>query len=305
MTVPRGCHKKLRIRWWRALSPVLLLLTTCSRDVLNLGKAGFPYAFDPPGLIAELIVSGTQNNNPTLTGDLLEIYFTTGGMSTPQEVWVAQRSSRTEPFRSPTLVVAASAPEVRETSSAISPDGLTLWFASERAGGLGDLDVWRTTRADTGSAWSVPTNLANLNSASRDLPRPPGLHGLAMPVASDRAAPPAYRTMIARRASVAEEFDLPVPIPELADLDDAVDGFMTDDGLLLFLSIGSPGDLFVVQRFSETERFGAPIALNALNTADAESDPWWSPDRTEFYFTSERGDGTRQIYRSTVHRRTP
>src|SRR3990172_12692251 len=34
-----------------------------------------------------------------------------------------------------------------------SPDGLSLYFASDRAGGYGQLDIWVAYRADTGDAW--------------------------------------------------------------------------------------------------------------------------------------------------------
>ncbi len=294
----------LRKRNLSAVSPTFLFLAACSNDVLTLGKGtAFPYGFDPPRLVGELITPGTENNNPTLTGDLLDIYFTTGG-DNGQDVWLAQRSSRTETFRAPTLVAAASSPD-RETSSAISPDGLSLWFASERPGGLGDLDIWRTTRSDRAGPWSEPTNLASLNSAFRDLPRPPGLHGLTMPMASDRVDPPAYRTMLASRPTTAADFGAPMPIPEFAGLSDIVDGCLTEDGLFLFLSTGTPGDLVVVQRSAATEPFGAPIPLTALNTAAYEADPWLSPDRTQFFFTSDRADGTRQIYVSTVYLLAP
>jgi hypothetical protein len=47
------------------------------------------------------------------------------------------------------------------------------------------------------------------------------------------------------------------------------------------------------------------VPLSELNSTDLESDPWMSPDQTEFYFASERGDGTLQIFVSAVHPRRP
>src|SRR4029077_18458345 len=88
-----------------------------------------------------------------------------------------------------------------ETSAAISADGLTLWFGSDRPGGSGDLDIWMTTRATRGAAWSAPSNLKALSSANKDIPRPPGQHGLVMPPASDRATPGLYQTYLSERAS--------------------------------------------------------------------------------------------------------
>jgi len=42
-----------------------------------------------------------------------------------------------------------------------SPDGLALYFASSRAGGLGKQDIWRTFRATLQSAWGAAENLAS------------------------------------------------------------------------------------------------------------------------------------------------
>ncbi len=51
---------------------------------------------------------------------------------------------------------------------AISPDGNTLVFASDRPGGLGGMDLWQSTR--NGSGWSVPTNLgAEVNTPDNEL----------------------------------------------------------------------------------------------------------------------------------------
>jgi hypothetical protein len=49
-------------------------------------------------------------------------------------------------------------------------DGLEIFFDSNRAGGLGGLDLWTSTRGSTADAWSTPTNLGvDVNSAVNDL----------------------------------------------------------------------------------------------------------------------------------------
>lgn len=51
---------------------------------------------------------------------------------------------------------------------ALHPDGVTLYLASRRPGGLGGADIW--TSARQGSTWTVPVNLgAPINSAGSDL----------------------------------------------------------------------------------------------------------------------------------------
>ena len=57
-----------------------------------------------------------------------------------------------------------------ESDPVYSPDELTLYFASDRAGGHGNTDVWKATRPDTTSPFGAPVNVTELNGASDDAP---------------------------------------------------------------------------------------------------------------------------------------
>lgn len=61
-----------------------------------------------------------------------------------------------------------------------SPDGLSLYQASNRPGGRGGLDIWVATRPSAGAPWGAPTNLGEpVNSAADDFcPTPVGKRGL-------------------------------------------------------------------------------------------------------------------------------
>ena len=57
-----------------------------------------------------------------------------------------------------------------EQHPALSKDGLSLYFASSRAGGCGGTDIWVTQRASVDSAWETPFNLGcDINSSANDL----------------------------------------------------------------------------------------------------------------------------------------
>lgn len=284
-------------------------MVACSSDTLVLGaEMPAPYRFGAPTAIDELSVEA-KADNPSLTADLLEIYFTAGNAPGPGgEIWSASRDVASEPFRDPMRLeapIAAEPDSSLETSPIISADGLTLWFASDRAGGLGDLDIWFATRPARTQPWSAPVNLQALNSADKEIPRPPGMRQRVMPLASDRERPGLYQIYFAERAAIATPFQGPDPIEELAFAEQStVDGFLTDDGLLLFYAIGpefGPADLFVASRRAITDPFELPVPLSDLNTASDERDPWLSQDGRQFFFASDRS-GRYEIYVAEAHR---
>ena len=87
--------------------------------------------FGAPLLVAELATSET-NENPTLTSDLLEIFWISQRPGGPGhgDVWHATRTSPTSKFTSAEVVTEVSL-DSKEKSAAVSGDGLTLWFASD------------------------------------------------------------------------------------------------------------------------------------------------------------------------------
>jgi hypothetical protein len=311
------------------LAIVLIAGPACDDQLIRLGStAPIPFHFGAPTLVPEL-ASSSRTDNPTLTADLLEIYFTTNRDSaTAGDVWCARRASPADPFGTPAPVSGVNS-DTFETSSAIARDGLTLWFGSDRPGGTGEVDIWESRRDTRDSAWSAPMNLVGLNTTAADIPRPTGLHDLVMPMASTKVTPKNqvegnYQTYWASRPNLGAPFATPVAIPEL-DFQDrsTVDGFLTDDGLTFFFSsspraLGSDGggagaldagpdadagvpssDLFVAFRRHVTEPFTVTQPLTDLNTAYDERDPWLSPDGKVFYFTSDR-DGVLNIYVASV-----
>jgi hypothetical protein len=311
---------------WSAARWLLVAAAGCTsgRTVVLGEEMPLPYHFGTPQIVAELAAPPARTDNPTLTGDLLEIYFTTDRVSGNGDVWFAQRASPTAPFGAPAPVTAVNT-DAFETSSAISTDGLTLWFGSDRPGGAGANDVWVTTRAARSAPWSTPVNVVSLNSPVDDIPRPPGQHGLVMPLASQRTDP-IYETYLATRAAPGAPFGTPVAIPTLTFSDrSTVDGFLTDDGLTMFFSsahmtagdagvdastidadgsapdggVVTTGDLYVAWRRSVDEEFSATQPLSDLNTPGDERDPWLTPDGRTLYFTSDRS-GVLTIYTAPV-----
>jgi len=137
----------------RVVALAALPFVACSADdTVTLGRAAPDPLFGDGGRPVDKINSNGDDEDPTLTADLLQIYFTSRrpGGSGNGDIWFATRASRTLPFDIDTLNPAVGEEvnsEYQELSPAISRDGLTLWLASDRPGGLGGLDIWQTERS--------------------------------------------------------------------------------------------------------------------------------------------------------------
>jgi hypothetical protein len=280
----------------------LLLATACGGDVLTLGQGSPQPAFGDGGQrVANINTLDYDEDSPTLTGDLLQIFFTSdrGGGMGGVDVWYATRRDRTLAFGSPSPLEAANSADT-EVSPAISADGLTLWVGSDRPDGAGNLDIWRITRSARDAAWGPIENVSALNSPEDDIPRPLGQGARVMPFASRRDAPDAeYQTFFALRDDSLGEFrDVEPAASSWAAGAGVMDACMSEDGLLVFFNDRAYGtsDLYFAWRPTLAQPFGSPALLPEVNSEFDEQSPWLSADATRFFFASDRRDGGRDIY---------
>lgn len=299
-----------RLRLALGLAHAVLILLPClgvgcsKVENIQLGRESPPFGpFGPPRPLAEL---GSPSQNPTLTEDLLEIYITSnrdGSLGTNNDTWVAKRASVNEPFGAPALVPVVNSTN-EESSPAISVDGLTLWFASNRSGGKGGMDIWVSTRGDRNSDWTEPVAVMALNTAGDEIPRPVGNHGLQMPMSS-HGSNDNYQLLMATRPSIDGDWQPPKPIAELADPSVLmVDGFLTNDGTMLLFNAEQPdktrSDIERTWRLTRDDPFASPVSVgDSLNSAALNRDPWLSADGEHFFFSSDRG-GSIMIYEADI-----
>ena len=66
-------------------------------------------------------------------------------------------------------VVNSTSPDRNDTHPAVSKDGLSLYFASTRAGGFGEYDLWVSHRDSLDACWGAPVNLGSpVNTSARE-----------------------------------------------------------------------------------------------------------------------------------------
>jgi hypothetical protein len=186
-----------------------------------------------------------------------------------------------------------------------SPDGLSLYMASNRPGGNGGLDIWMASRASTSAPWAAPQNLGEpINSAADDFcPTPVGKRGLFF--VSREALPGAcgqgdiYYTHRNGAGAWAEpERLLCAPAGPNSELDEQGPSWVDVSGKLrgakvLYFSRSSvapavAGEIFMSSR-QNGARFGPASAVTELNDATANDiQPNVRADGLELVFASNR-----------------
>jgi hypothetical protein len=177
-----------------------------------------------------------------------------------------------------------------------SPDGLSLYIASNRPGGLGGQDIWVSHRDEQGDPWGAPLNLGEpVNSPADDFcPSPTRGHRLFFVSAREGGCggPDIYITRL-DRDGWRDPQNLGCEINSSAG--EASPSFFQDEAgrpVLYFSSARAGGfaqdagapdsDIYV------SVNFGPPTLAPGLNTASDDSRPNVRKDGLEIVFDSTR-----------------
>lgn len=238
------------------------------------------------------------DDDPTLTGDLLEVFWDSGRPpGSSGDVFTARRALATDPFGAASIVTELRSPK-DDTTPDISPDGLTLYFASDRVTAR-DRDIFRSTRTDRSSLWSAPVRVVELSSPQDDGPAIETADGLSIYISSERTG--AGDIYVATRTAPGLPWGTPALVPGLSGTPRVENQFWMDPTatLLYFTTTTGTGtDIWLARRSATDQPFGPPEAVDAINTIAADSDPWLSPDLRTLVFASDR-DGSFDLYITT------
>jgi hypothetical protein len=153
-----------------------------------------------------------------------------------------------------------------EITPALSPEGDAIFFASDRAAGIGGFDLYRSKRAgDAGGSWEKPVNLGpRLNSPYDDLgPAPhPSLPILVFSTTRPRS------------------FILSPP-GEWSDL--ILENWKAAPAELAFAVEERDGE--------DRRRWSTPFEIDEVGSPSADVEPCFSPSGDFLYFSSDRGGG--------------
>ncbi len=250
--------------------------------------------FRAPELVIELSDPEAKDQDPTLTADLLEIFFFSD-RSGNEDIWTARRSSVDDPWDPPTLVAELSSDEFDE-NPAVSRDGRRIWFYSRRD----PLGIWYSERATRDDRWSTPVSVPIEGSEGAVIA--PSIDADELRLAVSMGESNARDIYESLRPALNDPWGELAQVPGLnSDVADSTP-FLIDDGLELLLSSGrsGDGDLFWAYRETVDGPVETVSPLTELNDPNAfESHPYLSVDRRTVFFGSDRSGGT-DIYEATM-----
>lgn len=190
-----------------------------------------------------------------------------------------------------------------DQNATLSSDGLSLYFVSNRPGGLGGTDIWVSRRACDGCPWEAPDNLGPpVNTSDADGSPSLSTDGhLLFFFNSDRpggfGGPDIY---MSRRTNTNDDFGWGSPVNLGADVNTA--GFEggtryaqnpeQGDANLYFNRASAPAflaDLYIVRVTRDGATFGPAVPVSELNDPTASDNaPSVRADGREIYFGSTR-----------------
>jgi hypothetical protein len=224
------------------------------------------------------------------------------GLHVQTQHLAAQRFANSE-WSVPVNVGAPVNTAAGEMNAALSPDELSLYFTSNRAGGLGGTDIWVSQRDCDTCPWQTPMNLgAPVNSSSADAGPRLSIDGHLLFFQSDRpGGQGSLDVYVSRRSNPNDDFHWGDPVAlgtgvNTADGEQAADYLQSaeDGSVNLYFNRGllASADLYyaAVTRDGETRGPAVPVSeLNDPTSTDQHASV--RKDGREIFFASLRVGG--------------
>ena len=238
--------------------------------------------WDPPVNLGPNINSREWDGSPAMTADGLTLMFEShrpGGRG-DFDIYASTRASVDQPWPKAVILDSPISTTALDNGPFISPDGLTLAFASIRGGGVGFVDLWMAKRGGARDPWGVPFNAGlRVNSTIEEWAPRLSSDGLVLLFHSPRAGGHGSEDIwLATRRQPDDAFGRPALLPKPINTEfDDLAGSLSYDGQTLWFSSKRPGgegdsDLYFVRRLkeNEVEAVEASAASSRNSSATAE-----------------------------------
>ncbi|HWA98804.1 MAG TPA: protein kinase [Pirellulales bacterium] len=254
---------------------------------------------EPENLGRRINCSGTDGG-PAISGDGLTLVYVSvkaGGLGSGYDLWMADRESIDEPFGEPQNLGPGVNSAANDMNPNLSPDALTLTFASERAGK--NIDLFMATRRSRNEPFGAATALTEFNSTAHDHFCALSGDGRFAIIATGREGGMGLNDLwqaTRPKASVAFSDPAPLGIPVNSENDETAPWLSLDGSVLLLMrkELGTANsDLYLAVRsprsgwFNEPTLVGPPISQP--DTPETQSSV--TSDGRLMFFSSMRPGG--------------
>jgi hypothetical protein len=255
-------------------------------DAAPLGAWGRPQAV--PGAS-----TGAVEDDGSLSSNALEMVFSVvdAAAGNTKDLYYMSRPSPMGPWTTPVKLPFNTT--TSEETPRFSPDDKTLYFASGRAGGPGNLDIYRVTRnmAGPSGTWGTPALVPGVSTT--------GVDKWFMPCAADNTT---YLTILGNDIGEGTLGNAPTVNAVLSSATGTETGtFLSKDCLTVFFASTRSGTnmIYTSTRTAIGAQWSAPtLVTDFMQIGGAQEDPWMSPDLRTFALVSDSG-GTKDVYIST------
>ncbi|MBC8468441.1 MAG: PD40 domain-containing protein [Planctomycetes bacterium] len=185
---------------------------------------------------------------------------------------------------------------MQDMGVSLSTDGLSLFFASRRSGGLEGYDIWIAVRATINDDWSEPVKLGPTVNKTDQSEWDPSISSDGLELYFSRGPGKTNHDLfVTMRETTNDEWCTAVSLGEMIN-SSAEDGdpCISTDGLSLYFSSSRTGgegnrDLYVTTRLTKNDAWSTPVNLGPIiNSSSNDIAPSITPDGLTLLFSSKR-----------------
>lgn len=215
----------------------------------NLYRAQRSVAGQPFGAPIALtqVNSTADDSNPNVSSDGLVLFFESTRVSGQGiHLYVSTRTSRVGEFGIPSEVANVNSGTVADSDNQpfVTADAQELWFASNRAGGLGSHDIYRAVWK--GSSFADVAPITVLSSSTTDYLPTLSADKLTVYLSSNRpGGKGGYDIWTAHRSTTSDGFPSPRLVPELNSSATEYVGWLSPDNCRIYFSSDITGTRYI------------------------------------------------------------
>jgi hypothetical protein len=173
---PGSIYKSVRVIPSKTTADGLeMYRTNPSYDLVMMKRERIDADWGPVVNLGPVVNSSAVETCPAISPDGLELYFSIHradgknvrpGACGGADLWVTKRTTRNDPWGEPVNLGQMVNSASHDGRPYISPDGLLLFFDSDRPSGYGNGDLYVTRRASLSDPWGTPVNLGPIVNTS-------------------------------------------------------------------------------------------------------------------------------------------